>query len=399
MKNWQKIGKRNARATLAASFFTELLFIIPTWALYGTEQLGLSLTLTTALYVTISVAGGLLELPTGFLADRYGRKRVALIGALLLAIYPITFVLKAPIAVLFAVSVLSGLGSALRSGPLLALTHQSYKRSGRSDRDYNRFLSNKLVIEFAARIVSGVAGGVLYSIKPELPYVALGVAYVGTVISTAYAIDPRQGLSRLSAGSHIKETIRTMRKKEILRVMAAVYILGRLVSESIFAGYQIFFLDDQLSATQIGIIFSVIAVGSAFSSYAVRKVMLHISVYKIYIIVAFMVLITAILNYLPSTTSHILAAVVMALSTGLARIPIMALIQKYTKQQYQTTALSVFNLIVLIVSSLSTVYIGILFDLFQVDTVRLIILVESVVSLFIILMLYARFRNSDEVLD
>src|SRR5688500_18349190 len=100
----------------------DLAFILPTCVLFGTDELGLSVALTTALFMTIWLWSSILELPTGALADRLGRKRMFLIGAALMAGYPLVYAVEAPILIIFAVSLLAAFGSALRSGTLIPLT-------------------------------------------------------------------------------------------------------------------------------------------------------------------------------------------------------------------------------------------------------------------------------------
>lgn len=393
--NGHSVSVRNARATYFAAFFGELLFILPIWALYGTEQLGVSLTVATLLYITVSVVAGVLELPTGFLADRYGRKRIALVGAVLLCFYPLAFVVKLPVVAIFLVSAISAVGSALRSGPLLAVTHQSYRKAGRPTDEYNSFLSNKLLAEFVARIVSGAAGGALYVVLPELPYLALSLAYVAAVVSILFIRESRDELSSLSPTRHVKETLKAFSKAQIVVIALSIYIVSRLVSEAIFAGYQIFFTDDQLSPTVIGVIFGVIAAGSAASTYAIRHIMKYLTVFKIQLLTGLMVLTTAFLNWLPSTTAHIAAAIIMALSTGLVRVPIQSVIQQNTRPELHVTALSVFSLVTLIISGIGTIYVGVLLDQLAVSTVRTVLLAEAIVSIALITGLYIKFRDAD----
>jgi MFS family permease len=100
-------------------------------------QKGISLSQFFIMQSIGSITAFLLEVPTGILADRLGRK-FSLVASLTLGLIltPI-FILSKSLWVLYAASVLGGISSALRSGADEALFYDSLKESGR-EAEYTR---------------------------------------------------------------------------------------------------------------------------------------------------------------------------------------------------------------------------------------------------------------------
>jgi len=68
------------------------------WSFYLVQYCGLSLTAAVAWNASITAIGGILDIPTGSWADRFGRKRIVMLGficralaALIMIIVPTTF--------------------------------------------------------------------------------------------------------------------------------------------------------------------------------------------------------------------------------------------------------------------------------------------------------------------
>ncbi len=92
-------SQRNARLVIASSFFSDLTFVLPVWLLYSINYLDLTPSVATILFTSIWLVSGLLEVPTGALADRYGRKRAFLIGYALMIPFPLAYVFNPPLAI------------------------------------------------------------------------------------------------------------------------------------------------------------------------------------------------------------------------------------------------------------------------------------------------------------
>lgn len=127
-ENLKTAATRNARLVIFSSFLSDLTFILPIWLLYSLDVLHLKPTLAIAISMSIWIGSALLEIPTGALADRLGRRKIFIIGQLLFAIYPLAYAFKFPIPLLLTACLVSAIGSSMRSGALLPIVHAAYKK-------------------------------------------------------------------------------------------------------------------------------------------------------------------------------------------------------------------------------------------------------------------------------
>ena len=102
----------------------------------------------------------LLEIPSGVLADRFGRRRMLLIcGALDVAEFAILLFARDFWAFGLAVF-LAGVGKALSSGSDNALLYDSLLAVGRQE-DFEKLLGRLSAIDFAGSVAAALSGGVL----------------------------------------------------------------------------------------------------------------------------------------------------------------------------------------------------------------------------------------------
>ena len=396
-KSGWRTSQRNARVAIISAFLSDLAFILPIWVLFGTEQLKLSVTTTTVLFMMVWILSGVLEVPTGALADRLGRKKMYLVGIALFSLYTLAYVAKLPVPLIALVSMIAAFGSALRSGALVALTHDSYRKDGRSDKSYHAFLSNQLLGVFIARAISGVSGGILYALNPRAPYVAIFLAYVGMFVVGLFAIDTATTRSKLSNRAHMAETFRLLCKKELVLVLFGTYIAFQLVGEAIWTAYQPFFANDGLSAQAIGLLFSAMAIISAAGAVVTKYAMRRIGVHLIETLVSVLVLVTAMLLVVPSIVVHVLAIIPAAFAFGVSITPLIATAQKFVDEKFHSTVLSVVSLIQYMVYGIGSLYVSIMIDRLGIGATRKILLFEAIVATILILTAYVSRRQNDVI--
>lgn len=110
---------------------------IPVWVVYLTVEQGFTLTEVTAADGLFFLAISVLEVPTGAVADRWGRRRSLALGALCFAGALVLFAYATLFPLLLASFALWALADALMSGADLALLFDSLRALGR-ERDYER---------------------------------------------------------------------------------------------------------------------------------------------------------------------------------------------------------------------------------------------------------------------
>lgn len=170
----KKIKRRLDRTTysgklyLSAVFVSAQQYVWPVTVAFMTLRYDLS---TVGIWLfALGISQILLEVPTGYIADKFGFKAsIALggianfIGMILLASVTANFI---PIMSGIAL----GLGSSLLSGATDALTYESMNH-----KEYEDVLVLSAPVYQIGLISSVAIGGFLYTIKPELPFIVQGI--------------------------------------------------------------------------------------------------------------------------------------------------------------------------------------------------------------------------------
>lgn len=137
--------------------FKDMMPIYPLYLLMFEEK-GLSVTEISVLLILWSVPAIFLEIPTGVLADRWNRKNLIALGALLKALCYLTWILSDGF-VLYAVGfILWGVGGTLQSGSEEALLYDSLKNEGQEER-FDIALGKGHFLSGFSNILAAVSGG------------------------------------------------------------------------------------------------------------------------------------------------------------------------------------------------------------------------------------------------
>ena len=144
------------------------------WVIFLTKHRGLSLAQASLVDVMFFVAAAFGEVPTGIVADRFGRKTSLIAGAALLSVGILgwTFAPTLPLIMLSYFGM--GVGYTFLSGAEDALFYESVQLAGRDD--YTRLVGRAGAAMLGALAVGSVASGLLASLNLILPMLVCGVS-------------------------------------------------------------------------------------------------------------------------------------------------------------------------------------------------------------------------------
>jgi MFS family permease len=164
--------ERNVKLFRWSSFISGLIFIIPIWVLFEREFLTLwQMAVLEAVSMALTVG---LELPTGALADLFGRKTSAGIGWLFQGVGSVLQGLShEPILFTIGFAVFA-IGVALVSGADSALLYDTLKQLGRPQAFQKEMSRSGLNMQIAIALGT-FTGGWLYQIWIGLPYIGYGI--------------------------------------------------------------------------------------------------------------------------------------------------------------------------------------------------------------------------------
>ena len=133
----QRAYEANIWKSYAFQFLNSLQLFWPIWVLYLTDMRGFSLTQVSSLEALFWVVVVFSEVPTGALADRFGRKASLMAAAASTTVAILVFGLATNYWIVLASYVVWGFGLTFQSGADSALMFESLKAVGR-ERDYQR---------------------------------------------------------------------------------------------------------------------------------------------------------------------------------------------------------------------------------------------------------------------
>ncbi|MGL4849338.1 MAG: MFS transporter [Clostridium sp.] len=146
-----------------------LLFHIPILTIYFNEILK-SVTLVSILFMVKSMTVLIFEIPTGYLADRYGRKISILIGMILNIMSLISFIYKPTIYMLVFGEICFGISECFLSGSIVALYYDNFKAEGR-EKNYSKFIKNIGLIQSIFLAISFFLGSILYGYSVKFVFI------------------------------------------------------------------------------------------------------------------------------------------------------------------------------------------------------------------------------------
>lgn len=267
---------RNIGLAYAFSFSLSLSFTHGIWMIYLAGK-GFSLMQLGLLEAIFHITSFLMEVPTGSVADIWGRKasriagRVSYALSLVFMLYSSTFLLQV------LAFVLSALGYNLESGAGDALLYDSLLLDGQQDR-YIKVKGNDELINQIGSILSFLVGGYLASLNFALAfYATIGSAVIGLCIALFFR-EPELEKQESRVKTSVWASVLFSLKSQILdsgKVFKKTPRIGFFIlfSESLFAFMVCLFFYLQNHWTNlgydpasIGIVFSIHAGVAAFFS-------------------------------------------------------------------------------------------------------------------------------------
>ena len=152
------------------------------------QSLGLSLFEVLATQAVFSIAMALFEVPTGYLADKFGRKFSIVVGGALYVAGCVGYLFVSDFMSCIAIELGFALSMAFMSGSDEALMFDSLVKLGRGA-EYDKLFGRIGQAGFLVAATASIAGGWLASIDIKLPFLVNGCIMAVGVIGTCFLIE------------------------------------------------------------------------------------------------------------------------------------------------------------------------------------------------------------------
>ncbi|WP_407270405.1 MFS transporter [Radiobacillus sp. PE A8.2] len=181
---------RNIRFIYIYIFVAQLFFDRALWVIYLNDK-GMSMTEVGMIEALMHLSVVLLEIPTGMVADLYGRKVSLFIGNLLSIGYG-TFMLISDSLSLFGLAFVTlGVAMTFQSGAEEALIYDTLKEKGK-EKQYTRVFGNMTALALLSLSFAKLTGGWMAEINWELVYGGIIVTHVLALIPISFLHEPKR---------------------------------------------------------------------------------------------------------------------------------------------------------------------------------------------------------------
>jgi len=258
------------------SFLSSLNLTQGVWMLYLAYR-GLTLFEIGIMESIYHITAFSMEVPTGIIADIYGRKTSRIIGRLISVVAVVTMLFANSIS-LFALSfIFTALGNNLESGAGEALVYDSLKELGKENQ-YMKISGIKELFFQSASSIALIVGGYLATIDYALVYKFALVLAIITVIQAFSFTEPNYGKIEKEKNTfstfikQLKTSIKILkndRKISFLIIVLEVF--------SVYFATEFFYVQNLLKISgstefQIGIVLASGSVGGALMAVMVHKI-------------------------------------------------------------------------------------------------------------------------------
>jgi MFS family permease len=340
---------------------------VAVWVIYLQQQRGLSLSQAALIDVTFFVAAAFAEVPTGIVADKFGRKTSMVSGATLMSLGVLGWTFAPTLPLIIVAYVAMGVGITFLSGAEDAFFYETLQATGRRDH-YPRLLGRVSAIFPGALALGSVAGGLLAAVDVLLPFLIAGLVLLLTLgivltFTEPQTAEPSDTQARPSFGAVLRQSLALLRARPTLRypiLYLAIVPLASFMIESVFVQPQALALGVPLAG--IGVIVMAVQLttmlGSAWSERLTARFGEGRVLYSAPLVICVSLLVLAALQILPA----LLLIALMGFVTAVVRPILVSRIQNQLSDDIRATMLSMQSLTFTIVAAISQPSLGAVAD-------------------------------------
>lgn len=356
---------RNTKLLYIISFLWSLPFWLGIWVVYYlrfTNYAGIGL-IEMAAYGFKMVA----EIPTGAVADLFGKKKTLLLATILAAVGDILMsqahsVFELQIAVAFIAS-----GFAFYSGTREALLYDSLVEE-KKESLYAFFYGRIQFFELIGYGIAGIVGGFMYTWWIGLPYFMTGMVRLLSIPFLLFIIEPSIGTVTFTVKSYflqLKQGFSQLFKPSIYMQSLFLLLIGALmmVEYEVVVGAQLPRLG--FSTQWLGLLASLLFFGASYGTRLTETITKRFRLLGGALFVAFLagaVMMLSPISFLYLGFSFLVVRTVLtAISSNIES----TVINNNTESQYRATTISTFTMLRSLPYVLSAFGVGILMDKFS----------------------------------
>ena len=215
----ERAYRANLGLYVAYSTLQSFQLWLPIWIVYLQQQRHLSLTQITLLDMPFFLTQVISEVPTGAIADRFGRKTSLLLGAAFATVGIGVFGIAGNYSVIVISYVFWGVGMTLQSGADQAFLYDTLKILGR-ETEYSRILGRATAVTIVASIVAGLLGAPLAAATTlATPVLVSAFIFAASAVVALTFKEPPPQEQRLSYVATIRTGLTEVGRRPVIRTV------------------------------------------------------------------------------------------------------------------------------------------------------------------------------------
>lgn len=373
--------EQNKRKNYVFIFLQNIDLTRGIWMIYLASK-GMNLVQLGFLETIFHITSFTMEVPTGAIADIYGRRASRILGRLL-SLVSVVILLVADQFGWFALSfVITALSYNMESGAGEALIYDSMKVMG-EEKDYMCVAGNNEMTYQMANIISLLVGGYLATISYTLAFTITICIGILTFFYSFIFVEPKQGCSNTNRNKKqifLKQLVESIDILKGYKKLGFLIVFSQLLGSlctTIFYFLQNYMKGDGYSETFIGIIYALSALGAAILAPQVSKIERTIKERGILLFIPMVV--TVCIWGIALFPFYYLFFIPLTMADGLIFVAISDYINKIIPSDYRATILSMASMIFSLFMIILFPVIGIIGDILSLKSAFLFIGIISTV--------------------
>lgn len=340
---------------------------VATWVIYLQQRRGLSLTEATIVDVTFLITATLGEVPTGMVADTYGRRTSMLIGAALMGVSTVAWPLAPSVPLIVLAYAGMALGFTFVSGAEDAFFYESLRATGQAI-DYPRLVGRASATMLGAMAIGSAVSGLLATIDLSVPFlVGGGCIMVMFVVVLTFKEPPAEETVAESTRKPYRVVLRDalvlMRANPALRypmLYLAFVPLAAIFMETLFVQPQALLLGVPIAG--IGFIVMAVQLTNITASTWAHQITAHVGETRVIYLVPLVIIASLLLLAALQTLPALALIALIGFVTAILRPLVMSRIHAEVSDGIRATILSMNSLIAMFLMAISELTLGFIAD-------------------------------------
>ena len=335
---------------------------------------GLQMRDVLTLQAIYSISIVLMEIPSGYLADIWGRKNTIILGSILGTLGYIAYYFSYGFAGFLIAELILGFGQSLISGADSAMLYDTLYEEDKQD-SYLKYEGRVLSVGNFAETIAAIGGGLLAEISLRTPFFAQ-IAIASIAIPASLILYEPKRVKQLAKGSmsHIMSIVKYSLIENITLRRNILYssLIGCATLTMAWFLQPYLYEVIGFSRSEIGIAWALLNLTVGLTTLVAYKIEKKIGMLRIIVLIAVLIPLGYIITGSTNTLWAIPILFLFYFTRGIATPVLKDYINRMTNSDIRATVLSVRNFVIRIFFSITGPFLGYFSDAYSIQTALLL---------------------------